>query len=85
MRLLKYTWFPDVTLVTAWSSFGPNKVERLLKSENKHLLYDRSVEFVMIQARAVQLSRVFYIANVLKPPSTTATVPVTNFEASLMR
>ena len=26
-----------------------------------------------------------YIAKVLKPPSTTATVPVTNFDASLIR
>lgn len=85
MEHIKDTWFDLVALYTARSSFGPNKVERLLKSENKHLLDDRSVEFVKIQARAVQLSYVFYIANVLKPPSTTATVPVTNFEASLMR
>ncbi len=27
----------------------------------------------------------YYIANVLNPPSTTATVPVTNFEASDIR
>ena len=85
MDHIKDTWFVLVALYTAWSSFEPNKVERLLKSENKHLLDDRSVEFVMIQARAVQISCVFYIAKVLKPPSTTATVPVTNFDASLMR
>ena len=85
MDHIKDTWCVLVALYTARSSFGPNKVEQLLKSENMHLLDDRSDEFVMIHARAVQLSCVFYIANVLKPPSTTATVPVTNLEASLMR
>ena len=29
--------------------------------------------------------KVFYIANTLNPPSTTATVPVTNFDASDIR
>jgi len=49
-----------------------SEVESLIALSNKCDIY-------------VSASIYFYMANTLKPPSTTATVPVTNAEASLMR
>ena len=68
-------------LPRCWQT-SANGVGRDKNKKRKHILFG---VLPLFYVWCIALIAAFYIANVLNPPSTTATVPVTNLAASLMR